>query len=195
MVKCSKDTEIKRLSLSDLDNTIELFQEAFKDDHIYNECEFSISAGLPNSFKNSIKYSIENGISFGYFINAKLIGFILAFDYNDGMKNHYNSMKEIFEMQDSGESLYGDELSILFDEAKKHNSLYYIMSIAVKNEYRQKGIASSLLDKLMESTNNADIISDVSSMISIPMYIKRQFKIEDIENDYKLVVLSRKIET
>ena len=78
----------------------------------------------------------------------------------------------------------------LFEEAKKHANLYYIMSIATQQAYRQKGFASSLVDHLIRSTN-MDIMGDISSMISMSMYYKRGFSANPLGDDYNMVILTR----
>lgn len=179
--------EIRALTICDLDLVLKLFQESFKNDHIYSECGLDISE-IPESFKVSIVYAIKDGKSYGCFKDNCLVSFLLGFDYNK-CKENLEVMKNVFEIQESGQSIYS-ELDLFFEETKKHNNLYYIMSIATDIKNRQKGIASKLLDTLLNNVS-FDIISDVSSMISIPMYEKRGFKISTLGEDYKLVVLRR----
>lgn len=180
--------EIRYLDKNDLADVERLFIDSFKNDHIYNECGFNLTNGLPDNFKVSIQYSIESGESIGYFEDSKLIAFAIGFDYNECAKYHPEVMKAVFEVDDAGNSPYS-ELDPFFSECNNHNNLYYLMSIAVELGKRREGIASKLLDFLITHSNK-DIISDVSSMISLPMYEHRGFKISSLGTDYKLVILS-----
>lgn len=64
------------------------------------------------------------------------------------------------------------------------------MSIATQQAYRQKGFASLLVDHLIRSTS-MDIMGDVSSMISMPMYYKRGFRANPLGDNYNMVILTR----
>lgn len=179
---------IRRLSAEDLDSVYLLFRSAFEKDHMYNEYNLDI-ANFENIFKVAIDYSVLKGESFGVFLNNKLISFLLGFDYHKGFQNDKETMDQIFLMDLNGNSTF-TEMKLFFEEAEKHDNLYYIMSIATSDEYRQQGLARLLLDTVIKEINQ-DLIGDVSSMITMSMYEKRNFVISTLGEDYKMVLYNR----
>lgn len=179
---------IRQLNKADIPDAIQLFQASFQNDHMYNEYGLSVIQES-DIFSNAITYAINHGLSFGVFSDNQLISFLLGFDYHNGFLHHKTQMSSIFGLDKDGQSLYA-ELTDFFKEAEKHKNLYYIMSIATLQQYRKQGLASSLIDTLIQSTAY-DIIGDVSSMISMPMYQKRKFQITPLGTDYNMVVLTR----
>ena len=179
---------IRQLTHSDISDTVKLFQTSFQHDHIYDEYGLDVNQKL-QAFTDCIVYAIDYGQSFGVYQNNKLISFLLGFDYHKGFQENPAAMATVFGLDEQGVSLY-KELSAFFEEAKKHANLYYIMSIATQQAYRQKGFASLLIDHLIRSTS-MDIMGDVSSMISMPMYYKRGFSANPLGDNYNMVILTR----
>lgn len=66
------------------------------------------------------------------------------------------------------------------------------MSIDTSEKYKYKriGLASLLLDTVIKEIKT-DLISDILSMITIPMYEKRGFKVYTLGEGYKMVVYTR----
>ena len=185
----SNGYSIRTLRTEDVDDVIWLFKDSFKNDHVYRDLGIDTMSDMPQDFILAINYAINTGASLGYYIDDKLVGFLIGFDYNNSINNDTEEYRRVFGITDNS-SIYGSELSKLFDEAKEHSNLYYIMSIAVYEPLRRQGIATRLVDYLITHTNY-DIIGDVSSMISIPIYQRQGFNISTIGDEYKLVVLSR----
>lgn len=180
--------QIRQLNAPNIPETIRLFQISFQDDHMYNEYGLTMEQTL-DSFSDAISYAVNHGPSFGIYLNQQLISFLLGFDYHEGFRSHPDNMANIFGLDKTGRSLY-TELNRFFEETEKHKNLYYIMSVATLQPYRQQGFASALMDMLLQSTTY-DIISDVSSMISMPMYRKRGFQTVELGTDYNMVILTR----
>lgn len=183
------ETEIRLLNSDDIKQVETVFLSAFKDDHIYNECGFELSGGLPDNFRLSIGYSVCSGSSVGYFEDGRMIAFALGFDFHKCEGSRPDVMRAVFEIGEDGSSAY-EELGPFFDKCASIEELYYLMSIAVIESRRREGIASKMLDFILSQVCKS-IIGDVSSMISIPMYTKRGFSIQPLADGYKLVVLER----
>lgn len=96
----------------------------------------------------------------------------------------------MFEIGEDGSYVY-EELGPFFDKCASLEELYYLMSIAVIESRRREGIASKMPDFILSQVGKS-VISDVSSMGSIPMYTKRGFSVQPLADEYKLVVLERR---
>ena len=99
--------QIRILTKNDLEDVLDLFCECFSSDHYYQQLfanSDNISTVMQNSFRNSISFCLEKGVSVGMMDNGKLLGFALIFNYKetkDAQKEYFN---EIFGVAD-GETL------------------------------------------------------------------------------------------
>lgn len=182
------DYLIRKLNQTDMDAIVRLFNDAFQHDHIYEDHQFDIQNNGA-LFRTAIEHAVIHGHSLGAFLDSTLVSFLLGFDYHTGMAQYPHAMADIFCLDETGRSAY-HELTPFFQEARKHPNLYYIMSLATQQEFRNQGLAGKLIDVLITHTNK-DIISDTSSAISTTLCRHRGFQITQLGEDYHLAVLSR----
>lgn len=181
--------KIKCLNASHLNQVMDLFCSTFMQDSYYvkrypnEEKRLEIMRG---SFSNGIGLCIEQGYSFGVFENDELVSFLLAFDYNKLKEENPEEFVKTFGGDSFNTILYADTLHAKIQ--KLTGKTMFLLSIAVKESQRRKGIASAMVDYLMDKYEEYNLVSDVSNKGSLEIYKARGFEIEQIDNEYYLIL-------
>lgn len=175
--------KIKLLHEENLELVMHLFCKCFQKDHYYTRV-FGVQEIKPalfiNAFAGNIAYCLKNGIGIGVFDEGRLIAFALLIDYNKTKNNHPDVFKEIFGV--AKKSTYNESLH---DRIRKlTGDTFYLLSICVNEDFRGQGIASGLIDYILELYGMCNIVSDVSNEASLPIYRKRNFSVYDLEDEY-----------
>ena len=185
--------KIQKIQTSDFDQLMSLYISCFKNDS-YIKAMFPGDTTRVNKmkreFEGNIKYCIENDGAYGIFENDELIAFILFFDYKKIKQTDYDKFEKIFKGENKTfPLLYEEEIHTKIDNID--GSVIYLLSMGVSEKYRNKGIASSLIDFMQERFPNDYLVGDVSNPSSMKIYEerknKRNFETEKIDEDYYFV--------
>lgn len=133
--------------------------------------------------KETIIYCLRLNNVLGYIKENKLVGFVLLMDYN--LAKNDNMLKTVFSDQ-SGNIPFQKEIHHKINELNK--KIIYIISICVDIKNRRKGIASEMIDYIITNFKDCYIVSDISNILSLPIYKNRNFKIDTIYDNYFLVI-------
>lgn len=182
--------KVRRLCREDLDDVKALYCKAFDGDKYFLEHGDCVTAEhLPSEFSDDIEFCVLDGVSFGAYQGGCLVGILMAFDYFNALKEHPIEFDKVFGIQRKwGVWPFKEEVNEPIE--RLGDPVMYMMAMAVSEKHRRKGIASMLLDSLLEVSPGA-VASDVSAPESIPMYARRGFKCSEIEQDYILVTLEQ----
>ena len=181
--------KIKDLNASHLNQVMDLFCSTFMQDSYYIKqypSERERLETMRGAFANGIGFCIEQGYSFGAFENDKLVSFLLAFDYNKLKDESPNEFVKTFGGNSFSTILYADTLHAKIQELK--GKTMFLLSIAVDEAYRRMGIASAMVDYIMDKYEEYNLVSDVSNEGSLEIYKKRGFEVEKIDEKYYLIV-------
>ncbi len=175
-----------KLNPNYIDAVMHLFCTSFMDDPYYikmfpnRETRFE---DMDKTLRGLIAYCINRDKSFCIIDGDKLIGFILCIDYNEIRKNDRKYFNLIYTCK--------EEVDILPYQETLHNPICQLdgeviacVAVVVDEEYRRKGIASSLWDTVMESFPDAHFVVDVSNESSLEIYKRRGFTITKLDDDY-----------
>ncbi len=181
--------KIEAINRTETDAIMSLFYESFADDNYYKKLfpnRKPTYEDMYNQFVDSVNYCIENGISYCIKKDQKIIAFIICFDYFKVKSNDIGTFNTIFSgSADNYEIPYNENLHGLL--AKKSEKLLYCLSIAVSKEERNCGLASCLIDKILSQYKDFSLAADVSNDKSLSIYLKRRFKVKEIDEGYYLV--------
>ncbi len=181
--------EVVRLKKDDEDKLLELFLDCFCEDPYYKKLfpdKNTIRNDMKVSFQEVIAFCLDNNNVFGVFENENnLIGFLIYFDYLEVKSKDSKMFNKIFGTNKIEKIPYFNEIhKKLLDS---YENIIYLLSLGVKEEYRKKGIASTLIDFLIKNYEGYSIASDVSNEVSLEIYRKRNFMIEKISDNYYYV--------
>lgn len=181
---------INILQTGDIDQVMDLFCECFQEDHYYADI-FTDSAtrcaDMTTKYKPILLSCIERGHCLGVKEDAgKLIAFVICFNYKDTREKDYDLFHKIFAVNDMTDELPYDE--VLHKKIMKlDGDTMYLVSIAVGEKYRRRGIASGLIDMIMQKYSKYNIVGDVSNANSLHIYEKRNFSCTQINTGYYYV--------
>ena len=184
-----KKTIIKKIDDKNIAEVISLLCLSFYNDTYFKKL-FPNSAtrmkDMGEQFKPCLFFSLRNGFSTGVFDKGKLVALSIAVDYSALCKD-----KEIYKstfMTDVIDEAYPIKLKLEEKMSKFTGNTLYHMLIAVDESYRKMGIATSFIDYMIKTYGECyNIIADVSSEISLLIYKKRGFNIEEIDEGYYFV--------
>lgn len=185
---------LRILQNSDLENVLDLFCKCFLNDHYYRNLfkkSDDFSSTMRNEFRNSISICINTGLSIGIIDNEKLIAFALLFNFSAAKSNNPAAIKEIFGLQNDRKSPYFDKLQHKIKNLE--GDILYLLSIAVDPDFQRVGLASSLVDEILNNYSNCNIVSDVSNESSLGIYKKRNFEIDLIDTEYYFILHKKEI--
>lgn len=174
---------LSKISKEDIYNVAVLAGECFIDDSFYLELSKKREERkekIINIFKRSIEICLDYGIAFGYKENDDFVAFILAFNYTNLLSYHKDEFWHIFDGS-IGEKSFENKLKSEFYNINNHiigdsKEYIYILAVAVKDEYRQKGIASKLIDIIRTAYPQYNLFTDLSNHRSWPLYERLGFK-------------------
>jgi len=176
------------LRKNDLASVLDLFCECFSADHYYQQlfadCD-DLHTAMRHQFENSIDFCLDKGEGVGIIENGKLIAYALYFDYNKILHSSKAEFNEIFGIHDEGQLPYYTKLHYEIENIQ--GDVLYLLSIAVSISYQQRGLASGLIDYLLQHYSEYSIVSDVSNKSSLSIYKKRNFQISEIIEKYYYV--------
>ena len=179
------------LSESDFGPVLDLFCGCFSEDHYYRKL-FSGAASWPDemraSFQPSIAYCLSRGKCLGVRSGGELIAFVLCFDYGRVMREDAEAFGMIFR----GDAASGDELPYFGSLHQTIRALpgdtIFCLSVAVRPEFGHRGIASALIDEMMELYPGYNFACDVSNEQSLEIYRKRNFAVSRLDEGYFLAL-------
>lgn len=177
--------ELCSLKKNDLERVLNLFCTCFVQDHYYMRLfknEKDRSSAMRNAFSRSIEFCLVSGLSLGAFDDGRLVAFALLIDYNRIKNSHRDIFNEMFGSGDGSGHLFNRELH------RKITGLtgdtLFLLSIAVAPEYRNRGLASAIIDYILAAHRDFNIVSDVSNEESLGIYKKRNFEIAALGDRY-----------
>ena len=182
--------KLKPLTVEALTEVTNLFCDAFEKDPYYRDLLESRKAtslrDLCDTFSPSFAYCLkQDGFCYGVYEQDRLIAFILTTDFNKlySEKDAYDAMFGIgdSEKKTQKEERLHSRLATIRDEKDKS---IYCLSIAVAEDYRGRGLATLLIDKIINDYTEYDLIADVSNEDSLGIYKIRDFTIDRIDDQY-----------
>lgn len=180
---------IVNLDKNDIKETMELFCRNFFKDRYYSELfpkESTRIEDMANAFEDTISYCINQGASVGIKEDGKLIGFIICFDYKQIKKNDYDAFRTIFAGKNEERALPYDN-SLHSALASLPGTVMYCVSLAVDQAYQRIGLASAMWDVIINRFPNCCFAADVSNESSLEIYRRRNFNIQNLDEDYFLI--------
>jgi ribosomal protein S18 acetylase RimI-like enzyme len=167
-----------------------LFSECFENDSYYSKVLLNTSIRketMDKGIKDILEFCLKNDGAYGVFKNKKLIGFLLLFNYHKTKKLDSEQFETIFKLGLCEEELPYKEK--IHDKISSNGiNVIYLLSIGVAKKYRRRGIAKKLIDFVIKNYKKYYIVSDVSNLLSMGIYKKRNFECEKIDENYFLVV-------
>jgi len=154
--------EIKKIYESDYDECLELFIDCFKDD-LYIAMmlpkESTRAAIMIKEFGQNIRYCARNDGLYGAYDNNRIIAFIAFCNYQKLKQTDSSRLERMFK---------GESKKIIFPHEKELFSridclggrVIYLLSMGVNKDYRNKGIAGSLIDFMMKSFPNDYLVGE-----------------------------------
>lgn len=177
--------EVKLLSINDFDEMMDLFYECFYKDHFYLDAfkKSELSRADIDIFRDQLEFCVKQGLSLKTVDNNnRIVGFALIFDYNKVLTNNAREFYKIFSADNEDNLPYYNEIHRRIRLLS--GTTMFLLSIAVKPKLQRQGLASKMVDKILELYGDCNIVSDVSNRPSLEMYRRREFFIADIESDY-----------
>lgn len=171
-----------------LKEVMSLFCSAFHNDAYYKRIFPNAEERkekMMTDFSSSIDFCLKNGVSIGIFDETKLIAFIIAIDYQ--MLCEDSKMYETIFATEVIDGNYKEKLKLKEKLQEITGKTLYCLSIAIEDAYRRKGLASLLIEYLIEKYPTYSLIADVSNPNSLNMYRKSGFLIEAIDEEYYFV--------
>lgn len=176
------------LTLANLDEVTALYEDCFLDNHYFLE-QFKgmdLKAIMDYSFRDMFAYCLTKGYSYGVFVDKKLVGISLCFDFYELKQKDPRQFNNVFTSDyDNSDYPYQKEFHDKVATLKK--PILYIMAIAVDKSMRGKGIARILVDNAIISYPNYTIMSDVTSKTLLRIFTNKRFESSIIDDDYYLV--------
>lgn len=178
----------KQLEMCHLDEITALYKSCFLDNHYFLEQfrDKDLNAIMDTSFKDMFRYCVLSGYSYGVFKDDKLTGLSLCFDFYKLKNTAPRQFNNVFTSDyDNTNYPYLHEFHDVIDTLKK--PVFYIMAIAVDQNGRQNGIATTLINKILLEYHHYTIISDVTNPILRKLLLKKGFLSHTIDNGYDLL--------
>ncbi len=183
--------EIIPASQINVNDLIRLFKECFRDDHYY--LSYLLRQGLAfdewaDSLKESFNYCLKQDYSFAILDNGSLVAFVLGFDYFKCKEKKPALFTDIFGTDKDGNLTYYEEFHQKVESLKSNGAdTIYLLSIAVNPLYRRKGIATLLVDHILELYSDHNIVTDVSNNNILPVFSENDFSTQEIDKEYYYV--------
>lgn len=174
--------EIRSDALRDV---LDLFAESFQNDPYYMKLfpdENSRVDQMKKDFLPQIGYCLQNGLAYGIFDGEKLIAFVLTIQC-DQLRRDRSMYDAVFGLSHDDDNspvkqTLQKQISVLSDQT------VYCLSVAVSDEYRNHGLASVLIDRILDRFPSFPVVSDVSNKESLKIYTARGFTVEELGTDY-----------
>lgn len=181
---------ITNLNAADIDSVIDLFCECFSEDHYYLQLlkDFEDKKGAMRTlFRDGIENCVNDGRSIGVEDHGKLVAFALLFDYKKTKQNSPREFYKIFGAEETdGDLPYSESIHKTIESID--GDVLYLLTLAVSEPYRRKGLASGLVDCILKHYSGYSIVSDVSNEYSLSIYCDRNFAVNTISDGYYFVV-------
>lgn len=176
------------LQRKDLSEVMELFCKCFWQDAYYRELfpEESLRAeAFRGSFRETIEYCIGQGSSLGVWEGGRLIGFCICFPYQRLRDHDPYRFQRIFSLE---EAVLPYEKALHGTIAALPGEVMYCLSIAVDPDFRRRGVASSVLEGILERNPSCVFAADVSNEEALDLYRKHNFAIQLLDDGYYLAI-------
>lgn len=183
--------EYKKIGIERLKEVSELYIQGFYEDSFFKKNNIDFSEGLPKSFDISLEMCLNSGMSYGAFIQDKLVGFLICFDYYQAKENQtaeFNKTFSIITSSNKKEQLdiipYKKEIHDEVDKLSK--PVLYLLAASVDKKYRGMGIFKSLIS-IVVNIKNYSFASDISNLDPMNMYKSLGFSLKEIEDNYYFI--------
>lgn len=148
---------IKKLDSSHEEESLRLYADSLKYDDYFQKAFGSVDTAqqLYTTYRQAVEYMLKQGNCYGAFVNGVMVGCILTVDY-DILRNAGDEIMQMFYTE-------GDPYMTALREYNDstYGSTQNIISIAIVQSYRNKGIATKLLKKYCKSIpSGTTVITD-----------------------------------
>lgn len=157
---------IRTLTILNKPQVMPLFLDCFINDPIY---QITDKAELEEYVAPSVEKALETNLCIGIFDDNKLIGACILFDSASLLEN----INTVF-----------GAVPYMIPKILPVEGIY-LMNVMVAENYRRMGIATYMLDYLINKHNH--IVADVDNRNTLSMYKKRGFTIIELDKDYWIV--------
>lgn len=180
---------ITTLNIASFEQVFALFCDAFEEDDYYQNLLKSNNKttllDMKDVFAPAILFCLqEDGYSYGVYDGDTLIAFLLTTNL-ERLRCNKTMYETMFGLDSSDKNdIKKNMLQDCISGVKNSRKTVYCMSIAVAAQHRKKGIASALIDTVINNFPQYDIIGDVSNKSSLAIYQARNFTLKQIGDDY-----------
>lgn len=179
---------LRQMKESDISELFDIFCSCFANDEYY--CHYLIedtvgNKSFPMLFKTIIAKCVINNYVIGAIFDNEIAGFCVCLDYFNTYNNNRDFFDVVFEFN-NGEYKFQHELHDYIFGLK--GKVLYMLTICVKKSFQGKKIASYMLDSILSKKDYNYLVSDISNVNSLSMYLNRNFQLKTITNNYYLVI-------
>lgn len=181
---------IETLKASQIDLVMDLFCTCFQDDPFYGQLFPDVQTrrlDMRGFCTPSILYCLEHGSCLGIWDDRRLLAFSICFDYRRIYAQDRPAFLQIFGGDPDTGTLPDQELlhQVVLDLP---GDIIYSVSLAVHPEFQHMGLASGLVDQVLQAHPGCFFVSDVSNEPSLTIYRARNCTITPIRPGYYLVI-------
>jgi len=171
------------LTPEDFDRVLPLFISQFHSDPYYRKLfpeEQTRDEQMAEAFSPWIRYALGQGYCYGIEREGELACIRLGVDYEREMNDDmFDSL-----LEGASQTLV-ERLEELLEDGRQ---IIYLVASATEERFKRQGLASRLLDFIMDKYPEAVFVTDISSPIALKMYEKRGFSVEELEEGYYFCV-------
>lgn len=185
-------TKIQPILKEDIESVCLLAIECFIDDPFYVKLsdDKNIRAGkMMEIFRRSIQICSDYGHAYGIKEEDEFIGFSIWFDYDNLKKYHEAEYRHIFYGGKKVNKILAKTTKDIDSIINGSSEYLYLLALGIKDEFRQKGYASLLVNSMLKAYPHYNFFADVFNQSILGLYKKLGFDIiEGGKEDYKFVI-------
>lgn len=173
---------IRPIEQQDVENIACLAAECFLDDVFYADLSDNLverNRILIDLFSESVQICMKYGYAYLVENDGILVAFCLWFDYGFLRKKSPESFSFIF--PSGKDSVYSGKIYNELLEIEKwvetNTEYLYLLALGVKSEFRRRGIARGLVQKIIDAFPQYNLFSDISNPNSVTLYESLGFEV------------------
>ena len=178
--------QTRLMSTTDKSAVVDLFVKSFVDNHLYRKFfPEDREEKVSRLAKLVIDYLVEEGCSYVVTDKDKLVAFLWTTNY-DKLKLNKEMLTKVFSPTNNLED--NQYYKIIEEHINNLHNCLFILSCAVAEEYRNKGIAKQLISLYFGTSRDKSIVCDVANPLLLSVFKELEFDILTLDNDYWLCI-------